>query len=373
MKIHLPLLLLATRLGCGAVCADDPPPPARLEWPVMGTLAAVATPAARCNDLPALRDPVRAAFADIEQRCSVFLPDSELSRMNRAAGNGDWIALSPDVADVLHAALRLSRDSGGVFDPTVGPLLAAWGFRGGGVRQEPTAAELATARAQVGWTNVLRDPGDPNRARLALPGMRLDLGGIAKGFAVDEGFRRLRQAGFADFLVDLGGNLRAQGEAEPGRGGWRAGIRNPFAPGEILGDILLTNGEALATSGNYERFVELDGRRYAHILDPRTGRPAEGVAGVTVLAPSGSQGDGLSAALFILGPDASTRLLALRPGCEALWVLDRPPARLLATPGFARRFTPLPAWRAALTVLDGTPPGAAVIDSRAPPSPAGSR
>ena len=199
---------------------------------------------------------------------------------------------------------------------------------------------------------MIWDPTASNRVRLAQAGMRLDLGGIAKGYAVDVAYDRLRAMGRRDFLVDLGGNLRAQGESAPRRGGWRTGVRNPFQAAGIVGMILLTNGESVATSGNYERFVEMDGHHYAHIMDPRSGRPAEGVAGVTVLAPSGLQCDGLSATLFILGPWEGQKFLTLhRPGCEALWIPDTQPLRLVATSGFARRFHPLPQYRDAVTVL----------------------
>ncbi len=325
--------------------------PERLEWPVMGTVAAVSTPFVSARDLPALRAPVEAAFTAINTRFSIFQPDSDLSRANRAAGNGEFVTLSPDVAHVLRMALRLSHDSGGVFDPTIGPLMAVWGFRGGSVGREPTPEELATARTRVGWTHILWDADASNRMRLAQTGMRLDLGGIAKGYAVDVGYDCLLQAGYTNFMVDLGGNLRVHGEAAPGRGGWCTGIRHPFEAGEILGTLLLTNGESVATSGNYERFVEFNGHHYAHIMDPRTGKPAEGVAGVTVLAPSGLQCDGLSATLFILGPDAGQKFLAQRPGCEACWIPDRKPLRMIATSGFARRFKPQPDLQSALTVL----------------------
>lgn len=337
-------------VGLLAGCVRGQLPPERVEWPVMGTIAAVSAPAAQTRDLPALRDRVQPAFAEIEARFSVFIPESDLSRVNRAAGTGAFVAIPTDVALVLRTALRLSRDSGGVFDPTVGPLMAAWGFRGGAVLHTPGADELAAARARVGWTNVIWDAEAPDRVRLARPGMRLDLGGIAKGFAVDVAYDRVRQAGYTNYLVDLGGNLRVCGQAAAGRGGWVAGVRDPFGNGALVGTLLLTNGESLATSGNYERFVELDGHHYAHIMDPRGGRPAEGMAGVTVLAPSGIQCDGLSATLFILGPEAGRKFLALRPGCEALWVPDVRPTRLVATPGFARRFTPRPDLAANLTL-----------------------
>lgn len=341
----------AVLLAAPAYAASDPPPPVRVQWPVMGTIAAVSAPAADAANLPSLRDPVQAVFAEYERHFSIFRPESDLSRVNLAAGNGACLELRPDVAQVLHVALQLSRDSGGVFDPTIGPLMAAWGFRGGGVRHVPDAVALSLARAQVSWTHVLWDASASNRVRLARTGMRLDLGGLAKGAAVDAAYDRLRIAGCTRFLVDLGGNLRAAGEAADGRGGWRVGIRDPFHPGEILGSLLLTNGESVATSGNYERFVELDGHRYAHILDPRTSRPAEGVAGVTVLAPSGIQCDGLSATLFILGPVAGRKFLEKRPGCEAFWVMDATNAPCFATAAWARRFAPRPDLRRPVTTL----------------------
>jgi len=318
----------------------------------MSTIAAVSTPVAHAADLPALRDLAQPALSNIEHEFSIFIPDSDLSRVNTVAGNGEFVAIAPEVAHVLRTALRLSRDSGGVFDPTIGPLMKAWGFRGGKAQQEPTVAELAQARALVGWTNMLWDATNSNHVRLALAGMRLDLGGIAKGYAVDVAYERLLATGARDFLVDLGGNLRVHGESAPGLGGWRTGVRNPFDLSEITGMILLTNGESVATSGNYERFVKMDGRHYAHIMDTRTGHPAEGVAGVTVLAPSGIQCDGLSATLFILGPEAGQKFLTrFRPECEALWIPDAQPLRMFATPGFARRFHPLPEYQNAVTVL----------------------
>ncbi len=344
------LATIASCLLCG--CHHKPAPPERVQWPVMSTLAAVSVPAAAVGELPACRDQVQVAFSKVEQHFSVFSSSSDLGRVNAAAGSSTFCLLSPDVAAVLRKALRLAEESHGVFDPTIGPLMAVWGFRGEQPLHVPDSNTMAIARACVGWTNVIWNPLETNKIRLATAGMRLDLGGIAKGYAVDLAFAHLRQAGCADFMIDLGGNLRAYGEAFPGRGGWLAGIRDPFDRNMLLGSICLTNGESMATSGNYERFVELDGHHYAHIMDPRTGRPAEGVASVTVLAPSGLQCDGLSATLFILGPqDGRNFLLRSKPKCEALWVPDQQPIRLVTTPGFARRFRPLPAFQRKITVL----------------------
>ncbi len=317
----------------------------------MSTVATVSTPAARAADLPALLKQAQDALADIENRFSVFKPDSELAQVNRLAGQ-EFFTLSPDIARVLRYALNTSRESGGAFDPTVGPLMAVWGFRGGEIQRVPGDDELAAARDQVGWTHVEWQAGESNRVRLARAGMKLDLGGIAKGYAVDVAFDRLRHSGFDHFLVDLGGNLRVQGSAAPHRGGWRTGVRDPFDTDALLGTLLLTNGEAVASSGNYERFVEIDGHRYGHIMDPRSGRPMEGMAGVTVIAPSGIECDALTKPMYILGPEKGRAVLALHPGCEALWVLEARPTRLVATPGFARRFQPLPQYQDSITTLE---------------------
>jgi thiamine biosynthesis lipoprotein len=351
-QIHVFPFVFTVFVGAQASLGETNASPERIEWPVMSTTAAVSTPAAHAADLPALRDLAQPALSNLEHEFSIFIPDSDLSRVNVAAGSGEFVGIAPEVAHVLRVALGLSRDSSGVFDPTIGPLMKAWGFRGGMAQHAPTKPELAQARARVGWTNVIWDAANSNCVRLALAGMRLDLGGIAKGYAVDVVYDRVLEKGERDFLVDLGGNLRVHGESAPGRGGWRTGVRNPFDLSEIVGMILLTNGESVATSGNYERFVKMDGRHYAHIMDTRTGHPAEGVAGVTVLAPSGVQCDGLSATLFILGPEAGQKFLTrFRPECEALWIPDSQPLRMFASPGFARRFHPLPEYQDAVTVL----------------------
>jgi thiamine biosynthesis lipoprotein len=185
--------------------------------------------------------------------------------------------------------------------------------------------------------------------------MQLDLGAIAKGYAVDQAWNRLKAAGLTNVLIDLGGNLRSIGEAAPGRGGWRVGVRNPFDD-SLVARFLLRDGEAVATSGNYERFVEIEGVRYAHIMDPRTGAPVTGMAGTTVAAPSAMLADALSTTLFILGPQRGAELLRKHPGCEALWIPDTPThLAVYATPGMARRLSPIGTAAYALTVVTTAP------------------
>jgi thiamine biosynthesis lipoprotein len=312
----------------------------------MGTVAAVqsATPA----DAPQARAITQDVFDAIDRELSSWRPDSALAAVNRAAGTGRPTPVPPDFAAVFRAALALCAESDGAFNPLVGPVMHAWGFNGAAPQPaRPSDAELAAALALADWRSL-----SPRSIALPAADMQLDFGAIAKGYAVDLAWARLKAAGHTNLLVDLGGNLRALGEAAPGRGGWRTGVRNPFVANALVGQFLMRDGEAAATSGNYERFVEIGGLRYAHIMDGRTGHPVTGMAGVTVIAPDATTADGLSTTLFILGPQRGADLLRNHPGCEALWIPDAPHAlNVLATPGFAARLTPIGNTPYRLTVL----------------------
>ncbi len=322
----------------------------------MGTVATLALPAAKAADLPAAKAAVAEVFSRVEREMSLFRAGSDVSRLNAAAGAGA-VAVGAGTAAVLDYALRVARESGGAFDPAVGPLMRLWGFRDvAPPAATPSPGEIAAALALSGWTNVWLAPaaaGEETReAALRLPGASLDLGGIAKGHAVDLAWERLRQAGHDDFLVNLGGNMRGRGNPAPRRRGWRVAVQDPFDRRSWAGTLTLRDGEAVATSGGYERFVTIGARRVPHILDPRTGRPpAAGVASVSVLAPSAMEADALSTALFVLGPAEGRRLLAAHPGCEAIYVMDNEPADVLLTAGLAGRFRPAACWRGGIAVL----------------------
>ncbi len=305
----------------------------------MGTVAAV-----QCADRTSAdraREKASAVFDDVTRDFSAWREDSVLSAVNRSAGCGRHVTVPPAVAAVLAEALKIHDESGGAFTPLIGPAMRLWGFNGASRQITPPTDEALKTVAALADSNaigILSGSGGTS-VRLDKPGMCLDLGGIAKGYAVDLAWRRLKNDGHADTLVDLGGNLRAIGEAAPGRGGWRTGVRNPFEPNGLLGVFLLKDGEAAATSGHYERFVMIDGARYAHIMDGRTCRPVTGMAGVTVIAPDAMTADALSTALFILGPEQGLKMLGRHADCEALWVPDTPgKITVFATPGFAERF-----------------------------------
>ena len=267
-----------------AVCWRHRAAPVRAvhdKWPVMGTVARLSFRAETRRE--EIRRTVQETYARLIGLMSAWDPDSELSRLSRAGCTNWTAAVSPEVAPCYRAALQLADWSGRAFNPAVGAALRAWGMTGG-----RTYADF-------------------------------DLGAIAKGFAVDEAWRRVKaRAGDVPVLLDLGGNLRVVS------GVWRTGIRNPFGEG-FAAVVSLTNGEAVATSGHYERFVERDGVRYSHILDGRTGKPVTGMAGVTVIAPSAMWADGLSTTLFVLGPEDGARFLARHhPQAQALWIPDTP-------------------------------------------------
>lgn len=333
-------------------CRPAQPEPLRVQWTTMGTVAAV-----QCADhaaAPQARDLAQAAFDGLDRELSAWKSDSMLSAVNQAAGAGNTVAISPSFAKVLGFALATAKESDGAFNPLIGPVMRVWGFNGAAARPAlPEPAELDAARALSDWHKVdfTLTPGGAD-VRLLMAGMKIDLGAIAKGYAVDLAWERLRAAGQTNLLIDLGGNLRVIGEAAPGRGGWRTGVRNPFEGGDIIGKFLMYSGEAVATSGNYERFVVINGVRYAHIMDSRTGSPVTGMAGTTVVAPTAMLADALSTTVFILGPQKGAALLRGHPGCEALWIPDTPTdLTVYATPGMAARLTPIGATPYRLTVI----------------------
>jgi thiamine biosynthesis lipoprotein len=265
------------------------------------------------------------AFDEIERIEEVFSnyrPSSELSRINRLAAQ-QAVTTDPEVFALLDLALDYSRRSDGAFDITVGPLLRAWGFfRGEG--RYPSEGELARARAAVGWQNALLDSRS-RTVRFRVAGVELDLGGIAKGYAVDRVIGLLREAGVSSALVDAGSSTIAALGAPPGENGWRVRIPRPGSRTQFVSSVVLRDN-ALSTSGSYEKFFRLHNRTYCHIFDPRTGQPVQGMLQTTVIAPEATASDALSTAMFVMGSEAGKKLLESVPGAQALWILGEPQA-----------------------------------------------
>ena len=290
----------------------------------MGTVGELLLPAASKADAAETEARARAAFREtaeaVEAEFSIFREGSVPSRL----AAGETVVLPEASRRLFELVDTVWEASDGAYDPTVGPLMHLWGFRGRGVPdREPGEDALAATLAECGWRRVVGRDGDA--VRLA-PGAKLDFGGAAKGLAVDLVWERMRKEETAKtgFLVNFGGNIRVSGIPRPGADGWMVAVRDPFRPyGEAsVGAVTLSDGMAVATSGNYERFVEIGGVRYAHILDPRTGWPVRGLAQVTVVAPTAAQADALSTACFVLGPEASKPLLAAFPGTSAYFIPD---------------------------------------------------
>ena len=237
----------------------------------------------------------------LEQMMSTWNPESEVSGLNSAPG-GKKVKLSEELIELIDIAKQFSSLTSGAFDVTARPLSRLWGFQEGS-ESIPSAEAISEALGRVGHQKIITD----STGVTLPPGTEIDLAGIAKGYGVDRCAEILRGEGVSSALIDLGGNMYAIG-SPPGKRGWIVGIRNPLKTDSITGYLILRN-EAVATSGNYENFVEIEGKVFGHIIDPRTGRPVSGtVRGVTVIAPTAAAADALSTSLFILGPDKGTSL-----------------------------------------------------------------
>ena len=263
----------------------------------------------------------RAAAAELEavrRCCDLYDPESELSRLNAKAG-AEPFRCSELLYDLLQEARRAWRESGGAFDVSAGPLLRCWGFRGR--RSEPPSeTEIAAARRSVGLEKV-RFCDAERSVFFTVPGMALDVGGIAKGYAIDRAFRAARAMTDGALLVDLGGNLRLRAASDPP---FRVGIRDPLGGEGAAVTVSCAEG-AFSTSGGYERSVEYRGKRYPHILDPATGRPAAGaMLAVTVFAPSALEADWMSTAVFLRGAALAEKLAQLRPGTRFYFISLKP-------------------------------------------------
>jgi thiamine biosynthesis lipoprotein len=222
--------------------------------------------------------------------------------------------------NVLKASIRYHALSGGSFDITAGPLIRLWGFIGGR-RKAPSDKEIAFARSLLGTEKLELDPVS-STARLPAKGMEVDLGGIAKGYAVDRAVEVLKSAGVVRAVVNAGGDLFVLGGASECPEGIHVGIRHPLAEGKLLGWTAVREG-AVATSGSYENYFIKDGRVYSHIIDPGTGYPVEGVLSATVLASTAMEADALATAFFVMGPEKGVELAEKLPRVEAMIVYTR--------------------------------------------------
>lgn len=289
--------------------AGDPEQDLRQSRILLGTLVEIQVPQAD----GAAQAAVTAAFAEmarIEALMSPHVPDSDVARLSASVESLD---VSPDTAEVLALGLEIAQASQGAFDLTLGRLKELWDIEGDAPRvpdDEAIAAALMGIGPQALWL-------EGRRVHKAAPHLAVDLGGIAKGYAIDRAIELLRQSGIANASVNAGGDLRLLGRR--GERPWRIGIRHPRSAEELLATLELTD-RAVVTSGDYERYYEQDGRRYHHLFDPRSGQPARLVRSVTLVADSAMLADALATAVFVLGTESGLELLSAYPGVEALIV-----------------------------------------------------
>jgi thiamine biosynthesis lipoprotein len=281
---------------------------------------------------------VRAAVEEtgrLERRLSRFLPDSDIGRLNAAAGRSA-VVVGEETFEILLAARRFSECSRGAFDVTVCPLVALWDVLH---RRSapPDKKEIQKLLGLVGSASLVLDAAG-RTACLSKPGQAVDLGGIGKGYAADKVTCIFKAFGIESAFTNFGGNVAALGYKPDGTP-WRVGITHPRQSGALIGAVAVA-GRSVVTSGDYQRFfIASDGRRYHHLLDPRTGYPAgNGFVSATVVAESSMTADALSTALFVLGPEEGLKVLASYPGAEAVTVDADMTVRV--TRGLRDAFTP---------------------------------
>jgi len=247
-----------------------------------------------------MEEAVDAAFAEVhrlDEMLSNYNPESEVSEVNHTAAERP-VAVTPELFDLLSACVKYSRESDGAFDITVGPLMKVWGFYKGTGRL-PHRAEVRAALDRVGYRNIVLD-GANRTVQFGRSGVELDPGGIGKGYAVDRMIEVLKQYGIRTALVSASGSSIYGLGAPPGEKGWKVQIRDPKDQSKSVAEVYLKDA-SMSTSGNYEKFFRAEGKIYSHIMDPRTGWPAQGVLSVSVVAPRTLDSEAWTKPFFVNG------------------------------------------------------------------------
>lgn len=306
------LLSVGILAGCGLVQPAATPVVVKRTQMHMGTLVSITAVAP--TDVRA-HEAIAAGFAEIkrlEQLLSTWIPASELSAVNQAAGR-KAVTVSRDTLELVQRSLDMAQATDGGFNIAVGPAVEVWSVT---ERQQiPSQAELQQLKPLVDWKSIRIDP-EARTIFLPHQGMRIDVGGIGKGYAADRAVDVLRKAGATGGVVALSGDIKTFGDL-PGMKGFPVGIRHPRQDGALVATIDLKD-EAISTAGDYERYFELEGVRYHHILDPVSLEPARLCQSVTIIAKEGTMADGLDTGIFVLGPERGMALVERLPDVEAV-------------------------------------------------------
>ncbi len=338
---------MSSRSVCAALlallaqgCAGDPIPARAISDGrlAMGTVLEIAIEGLAPQPAARALDALYGEAQRLDRLLSIYDPESAISRINREAGRGVQ-RVDPEVVEILKLSIAYASETRGAFDVTVGPLVDLW-VEAAARNAPPSAAELASARARVGAQRISITSGD--RVALAEAGMKIDLGGIAKGYALDRMLPLLERHGIERALLNFGQSSSWALGAPAGSPGWRLLVRAP--DGDFAGVITLRD-QALSVSGSQGQWVEIGGRRFGHIVDPRSGEPLMRARQALVVARRAALAEALSLALLVLDAETGLALVAARPDCEAL--LIEGDGALRSTPGWAAavRFEPLSAPR----------------------------
>ncbi len=324
MKLSRACTLLMMRLslitvfmaGCAEMGAAPPPVVSKRAQMLMGTLVTVTAVA---SDKSMGDRAMQAAFDEIkrlERLLSTWRPDSELSHVNAAAGHQP-VQVSRETLELVVRSLEMAQLTHGGFNIALGPAIDAWSVTD---RQRiPDDEELQRLKPLIDWTSIQLNI-EARTIYLPREGMRIDVGGVGKGYAADRAVEVMRRAGAKGGVVALSGDIKTFGILAD-RNGFPVGIRHPREEGALIAMIDL-NDEAISTAGDYERFFERDGVRYHHILDPQTLQPARACQSVTVIAKEGTMADGLDTGIFVLGPEQGMALVERLPNVEAI-IIDQ--------------------------------------------------
>jgi thiamine biosynthesis lipoprotein len=301
-------------------CGDRHLTEYRLSGPTMGTQFSVAVVTAPEFDQQHLQAQIHAVLEDVDRHMSTYRPDSELAKFNHS-GSMEWFPVSPGLCNAVDDALQLSAGTGGAFDITVGPLVNLWGFGPDASRVTPPSDDsINEARARTGYEHLHTDCSMP-ALRKDHAHLQIDLSGYAKGLAADNVATLLEKHGISNYLVEIGGDLRARGH-NASNAKWRIAIESPDPSGGAVEKIIHIGDLSVATSGDYRNYFEFEGQRYSHTIDPQTGRPVtHNLASVTVLGKRAAYADAMATALLVLGPDAGPEF-AEREGIAAYFLLQ---------------------------------------------------
>lgn len=303
------------------------------QGPAMGTAYQVKIVSANLSDTGKSRidQAIRRELDNVNAKMSTYQADSEISRFNRHRTTEPF-PLSVDVIEVMSEARRISEATQGAFDITVGPLVDAWGFGPVKLDRIPSESRLAELRQSVGWENI--EIGEAATARKRHPATQADLSAIAKGYAVDRVSQTLADLDYGNHMVEVGGEVRTAGHGSTGNA-WRIAIEQPTLGRGAPQRVVRLHDGAMATSGDYRNFIEKDGVRYSHTIDPRSARPVtHRLASVTVIHLSCMTADAYATALMVMGEDEAFRFAAARDLAVMLLVRDE-------DGGFTERTTPV--------------------------------